>query len=81
MALGHLAAERDSPSCPFPFTASRLFPRDDLVHWSDEGRGVHQLHETYEGMDSTSCGPCSGARLTRVRALPQRIVTTSICSQ
>ena len=32
----------------------------DLVHWTDRGRGVHMLHETYEGMDSTSCGPCSG---------------------
>ena len=32
----------------------------DLVHWQDRGRGVHMLHETYEGMDSTSCGPCSG---------------------
>ena len=32
----------------------------DLVHWEDRGRGVHMLHETYEGMDSTSCGPCSG---------------------
>jgi hypothetical protein len=32
----------------------------DLVHWTDRGRGVHTLHETYEGMDSTSCGPCSG---------------------
>lgn len=32
----------------------------DLVHWEDRGRHVHMIHETYEGMDSTSCGPCSG---------------------
>ena len=32
----------------------------DLVHWEDKGRGVHMIHETYAGMDSTSCGPCSG---------------------
>lgn len=32
----------------------------DLVHWEDRGRGVHMIHETAFGMDSTSCGPCSG---------------------
>lgn len=31
----------------------------DLVHWTDRGRGVHVLHETYEGMDSSD-EPCSG---------------------
>jgi len=31
----------------------------DLVHWEDRGRGVHTLHETYEGMDSSN-EPCSG---------------------
>ena len=25
----------------------------DLVHWIDHGRGMHSLHETYEGMEST----------------------------
>lgn len=31
----------------------------DLVHWTNHGRGVHTLHETYEGMDSND-EPCSG---------------------
>eukprot|EP00658_Telonema_sp_P-2_P004396 TRINITY_DN11645_c0_g1_i15.p1 TRINITY_DN11645_c0_g1~~TRINITY_DN11645_c0_g1_i15.p1 ORF type:complete len:585 (+),score=135.33 TRINITY_DN11645_c0_g1_i15:101-1855(+) len=31
----------------------------DLVHWEDRGRGVHSIHETYEGMDS-NITPCSG---------------------
>lgn len=31
----------------------------DLVHWQDLGRGVHAIHETYEGMDSMIT-PCSG---------------------
>jgi len=30
-----------------------------LVHWTDDGRGVHQIHETYEGMYS-DITPCSG---------------------
>lgn len=29
------------------------------MHWEDRGRGVHTLHETYEGMDSDD-EPCSG---------------------
>jgi hypothetical protein len=33
--------------------------RQDLVHWDNHGRGVHTLHETYEGMDSND-EPCSG---------------------
>ena len=31
----------------------------DLVHWKDVDRGVHTIHETYEGMNSTQ-SPCSG---------------------
>jgi len=31
----------------------------DLVHWKDMGRGVHSIHETYQGMDSDN-SPCSG---------------------
>jgi sucrose-6-phosphate hydrolase SacC (GH32 family) len=31
----------------------------DLVHWKDEGRGVHILQENYEGMSSRD-SPCSG---------------------
>ena len=31
----------------------------DLVHWTYEDLNVHQIHETYEGMDSES-SPCSG---------------------
>eukprot|EP00041_Stephanoeca_diplocostata_P037996 m.1466875 g.1466875 ORF g.1466875 m.1466875 type:complete len:661 (+) comp25138_c0_seq20:3388-5370(+) len=31
----------------------------DLVHWTDRGRNIHELHETYEGMDSLVT-PCSG---------------------
>lgn len=31
----------------------------DLVHWTDEGRGVHALEEDYEGMQSMIT-PCSG---------------------
>ena len=45
--------------CPASFGWSHSVSKD-LVHWEDQGRGVHMIHETYEGMDSTSCGPCSG---------------------
>eukprot|EP00040_Diaphanoeca_grandis_P043581 m.9702 g.9702 ORF g.9702 m.9702 type:complete len:637 (-) comp7875_c0_seq1:107-2017(-) len=31
----------------------------DLVHWTDRGRGVHQIQESYMGMDSL-VSPCSG---------------------
>jgi len=31
----------------------------DLVHWTDRGRGLHQLNESYQGMHSYS-PPCSG---------------------
>eukprot|EP00656_Telonema_subtile_P006023 TRINITY_DN12768_c0_g2_i1.p1 TRINITY_DN12768_c0_g2~~TRINITY_DN12768_c0_g2_i1.p1 ORF type:complete len:507 (+),score=67.93 TRINITY_DN12768_c0_g2_i1:174-1694(+) len=45
--------------CPASFGWSHSVSTD-LVHWEDRGRGVHMIHETYQGMDSTSCGPCSG---------------------
>jgi hypothetical protein len=32
----------------------------DLVHWTTRDRGIHMLHETFQGMDSKDCGPCSG---------------------
>ena len=37
--------------CPASLGWSHSFSTD-LVHWTDRGRGVHMLHETYEGMDS-----------------------------
>ena len=44
--------------CPTSQGWSHSFSKD-LVHWEDRGRGVHTLHETYEGMDSND-EPCSG---------------------
>eukprot|EP00037_Helgoeca_nana_P037818 m.17890 g.17890 ORF g.17890 m.17890 type:complete len:641 (+) comp9448_c1_seq1:4801-6723(+) len=32
---------------------------EDLVHWTNQGRGVHEIQESYEGMSSLVT-PCSG---------------------
>ena len=53
-ALGHHVFQ----GCPTSLGWSHSFSRD-LVHWSDRGRGVHTLHESYKGMDSDA-EPCSG---------------------
>lgn len=41
----------------------------DLVHWENLGRGVHELHETYEGMDSLVT-PCSGFAVVDDKGVP-----------
>jgi sucrose-6-phosphate hydrolase SacC (GH32 family) len=41
----------------------------DLVHWQDLGRGIHTLHESYEGMVSDEI-PCSGFATVDDKGVP-----------
>jgi hypothetical protein len=57
-AITHQGVHHTFQGCPASGGWSHSSSRD-LVHWTDHGRGVHVLNETYMGMASNS-EPCAG---------------------
>jgi hypothetical protein len=57
-ALTHKGVHHTFQGCPASGGWSHS-TSPDLVHWTDRGRGMHVLNETYMGMSSNS-EPCAG---------------------
>ena len=57
-ALTHKGVHHTFQGCPASGGWSHS-SSTDLVHWTDHGRGVHVLNETFMGMSSNS-EPCAG---------------------